>query len=35
MELSYEEGKVLEGKVAYIYPTLHELTRTLKVRLEF
>jgi Cu(I)/Ag(I) efflux system membrane fusion protein/cobalt-zinc-cadmium efflux system membrane fusion protein len=35
MELSYEEGKVLEGKVAYIYPTLHELTRTLAVRLEF
>jgi Cu(I)/Ag(I) efflux system membrane fusion protein/cobalt-zinc-cadmium efflux system membrane fusion protein len=35
MELSYEEGKVLEGKVAYIYPTLHELTRTLTVRLEF
>jgi len=34
MELSYEEGKVLEGKVAYIYPTLHELTRTLSVRLE-
>jgi Cu(I)/Ag(I) efflux system membrane fusion protein/cobalt-zinc-cadmium efflux system membrane fusion protein len=35
MELSYEEGKVLEGKVAYIYPTLHEMTRTLSVRLEF
>jgi Cu(I)/Ag(I) efflux system membrane fusion protein/cobalt-zinc-cadmium efflux system membrane fusion protein len=35
MELSYEEGKVLEGKVAYIYPTLHEATRTLTVRLEF
>jgi Cu(I)/Ag(I) efflux system membrane fusion protein/cobalt-zinc-cadmium efflux system membrane fusion protein len=35
MELSYEEGKVLEGEVAYIYPTLHEATRTLTVRLEF
>jgi Cu(I)/Ag(I) efflux system membrane fusion protein/cobalt-zinc-cadmium efflux system membrane fusion protein len=35
MELSYEEGEVLEGKVAYIYPTLHEMTRTLTVRLEF
>ena len=35
MELSYEEGKVYEGKVAYIYPRLNELTRTLGVRLEF
>ena len=35
MELSYEEGRALEGKVAYIYPTLNELTRTLTVRLEF
>jgi Cu(I)/Ag(I) efflux system membrane fusion protein/cobalt-zinc-cadmium efflux system membrane fusion protein len=35
MELSYEEGKALDGKVAYIYPTLHEATRTLAVRLEF
>jgi Cu(I)/Ag(I) efflux system membrane fusion protein/cobalt-zinc-cadmium efflux system membrane fusion protein len=35
MELSYEEGKVLEGKVAYIYPTLNEVSRTLTVRLEF
>ena len=35
MELSYEAGKVLEGKVAYIYPTLSEITRTLTVRLEF
>jgi hypothetical protein len=35
MELSYEEGKLLEGTVAYIYPTLHEATRTLTVRLEF
>jgi Cu(I)/Ag(I) efflux system membrane fusion protein/cobalt-zinc-cadmium efflux system membrane fusion protein len=35
MELSHEQGKVLEGKVAYIYPTLNEITRTLTVRLEF
>jgi Cu(I)/Ag(I) efflux system membrane fusion protein/cobalt-zinc-cadmium efflux system membrane fusion protein len=35
MELSHEEGKTLEGKVAYVYPTLHEMTRTLSVRLEF
>jgi Cu(I)/Ag(I) efflux system membrane fusion protein/cobalt-zinc-cadmium efflux system membrane fusion protein len=35
MELSFEQGKVLEGKVAYIYPTLNEVSRTLTVRLEF
>ena len=35
MELTYEGGKVLEGKVAYIYPTLNEVSRTLTVRLEF
>jgi Cu(I)/Ag(I) efflux system membrane fusion protein/cobalt-zinc-cadmium efflux system membrane fusion protein len=35
MELSYEEGRALEGKVAYVYPTLNEMTRTLTVRLEF
>jgi Cu(I)/Ag(I) efflux system membrane fusion protein/cobalt-zinc-cadmium efflux system membrane fusion protein len=35
MELSYEQGKMLEGKVAYIYPTLNEVSRTLTVRLEF
>jgi Cu(I)/Ag(I) efflux system membrane fusion protein/cobalt-zinc-cadmium efflux system membrane fusion protein len=35
MELSYEQGKVLEGEVAYIYPTLNEASRTLTVRLEF
>jgi Cu(I)/Ag(I) efflux system membrane fusion protein/cobalt-zinc-cadmium efflux system membrane fusion protein len=35
MELSYEQGKVREGKVAYIYPTLNEVSRTLTVRLEF
>jgi Cu(I)/Ag(I) efflux system membrane fusion protein/cobalt-zinc-cadmium efflux system membrane fusion protein len=35
MELSYEQGRVLDGKVAYIYPTLNEKSRTLTVRLEF
>jgi Cu(I)/Ag(I) efflux system membrane fusion protein len=35
MELSHEEGKVYEGTVAYIYPTLSKVTRTLTVRLEF
>jgi Cu(I)/Ag(I) efflux system membrane fusion protein/cobalt-zinc-cadmium efflux system membrane fusion protein len=34
-ELSYQRGKVLEGKVSYIYPTLNPKTRTLSVRLEF
>jgi len=35
MELSHQPGEVLEGKVAYIYPTLNEGSRTLTVRLEF
>jgi Cu(I)/Ag(I) efflux system membrane fusion protein len=35
MELAHEEGRVYEGKVAYIYPTLNVGTRTLRVRLEF
>ena len=35
MELSHEGGRVYEGNVAYIYPTLNEVTRTLSVRLEF
>jgi len=35
MELSYQRGKVLEGAVAYIYPTLDTKSRTLTVRLEF
>jgi len=35
MELSYQRGKVLEGEVAYIYPTLDGKSRTLTVRLEF
>jgi multidrug efflux pump subunit AcrA (membrane-fusion protein) len=35
MQLSYQQGEVLEGEVAYIYPTLETKSRTLKVRLEF
>jgi Cu(I)/Ag(I) efflux system membrane fusion protein/cobalt-zinc-cadmium efflux system membrane fusion protein len=35
MELAYEPGKVIEGRVAYIYPTLDKPSRTLSVRLEF
>jgi Cu(I)/Ag(I) efflux system membrane fusion protein/cobalt-zinc-cadmium efflux system membrane fusion protein len=35
MELSFQRGKTYEGSVSYIYPTLSEKTRTLKVRLEF
>lgn len=35
MELTYEPGRVVEGRVAYIYPTLDKSSRTLKVRLEF
>ncbi|QQR89811.1 MAG: efflux RND transporter periplasmic adaptor subunit [Myxococcales bacterium] len=35
MELSFQRGKLYEGKVSYIYPTLDEKTRTLTVRLEF
>jgi len=35
MELSHEGGKVLEGRVAYVYPTLNAVSRTLTVRLEF
>ena len=35
MELSYQPGEVLEGKVSYIYPTLDAKSRTLTVRLEF
>lgn len=33
--LSYLPGKVWEGKVEYIYPSLDPKTRTLKVRLQF
>ncbi len=35
VELSYIPGKVLKGKVTYIYPYLQPETRTVKVRLEF
>jgi Cu(I)/Ag(I) efflux system membrane fusion protein/cobalt-zinc-cadmium efflux system membrane fusion protein len=35
MELSFQRGKLYQGKVSYIYPTLDEKTRTLTVRLEF
>jgi Cu(I)/Ag(I) efflux system membrane fusion protein len=35
MTLEYLPGKVWEGQVDYIYPTLDEATRTLKVRLRF
>lgn len=35
LELTYQEGGVLEGKVSYIYPTLNPKSRTLTVRLEF
>lgn len=33
--LSYMPGRVWEGKVEYIYPSLDPVTRTLKVRLRF
>ncbi len=35
MELTYQKGEVIEGSVAYVYPTLNEVARTLTVRLEF
>ena len=35
MEVTYQKGKVIEGSVAYVYPTLNEASRTLSVRLEF
>ena len=35
VQLSYVPGKVWEGKVEYIYPSLDQKTRTLKVRLRF
>ena len=35
MELSFQAGEVVEGRVAYIYPTLNDASRTLRVRLEF
>jgi RND family efflux transporter MFP subunit len=35
MTLMYFPGKVFQGRVTYIYPQLDNMTRTLKVRLEF
>jgi Cu(I)/Ag(I) efflux system membrane fusion protein/cobalt-zinc-cadmium efflux system membrane fusion protein len=35
MELAHQPGVVLQGEVAYIYPTLEGKSRTLTVRLEF
>jgi Cu(I)/Ag(I) efflux system membrane fusion protein len=35
MHLSYFPGKTYAGKIAYIYPTVDPVTRTVKVRLEF
>jgi membrane fusion protein, copper/silver efflux system len=35
MELSFTPGETYAGHVSYIYPTLDERSRTLKVRLEF
>ncbi len=35
MTLSYFPGKSYFGRVAYIYPTVDPMTRTVKVRLEF
>jgi len=35
MSLDYLPGKLWQGKVDYVYPTLNEKNRTLKVRLRF
>jgi RND family efflux transporter MFP subunit len=35
MTLSYQPGRVWKGRVTYMYPTVEEKTRTVKVRLEF
>lgn len=35
MTLSYLPGRTFEGRIAFVYPTLSEATRTVKVRLEF
>jgi len=35
MELTYARGGAIEGSVAYVYPTVNEVSRTLTVRLEF
>ncbi len=34
VELPWQPGTVLEGSVAYVYPTLDAMTRTMQVRLE-
>ena len=35
MTLSYLPGRTFEGRITFIYPTLSEATRTVKVRMEF
>jgi Cu(I)/Ag(I) efflux system membrane fusion protein/cobalt-zinc-cadmium efflux system membrane fusion protein len=35
MELSYQPGETYRGRVAYIYPSLDQKSRTVQVRLEF
>ena len=35
MTLSYLPGRTFDGRISFIYPTLSEATRTVKVRLEF
>ena len=35
LTLQSQPGRVLEGRVSYLYPTLEGMTRTLKARLEF
>jgi RND family efflux transporter MFP subunit len=35
MQLSYYPGKNYTGKIAYIYPTVDPMARTVKVRIEF
>ncbi|MCX7762627.1 MAG: efflux RND transporter periplasmic adaptor subunit [Candidatus Kryptonium sp.] len=35
VEIPYLPGKILKGKISYIYPFLQTETRTVKVRLEF
>lgn len=35
MEVAYQKGEIIEGSVAYVYPTLNKASRTLTVRLEF
>jgi multidrug efflux pump subunit AcrA (membrane-fusion protein) len=35
MRLTYQPGKVWKGRVTYLYPTVEEKTRTIKVRIEF